>query len=279
MGRLRGCLPGPHFQGPHHPRLHHGCPGRPEAWCSSHGSPCSAAPQSTSTCSRAATSPSRPQPTSTARSSPRWIISRSATVTSVVAIMLVLMFFISGADANTYVLSMMTSHGSLTPRCSVLILWGALTGITAVVLMLAGGLTALQNTVIVASLPFLVIIAGPGGVVLEGADRRQRAPIRDALAQFIAQPPITRSPEVKEHNAMPDNDDRPAPRNSSNHGRLPWDRGDVDVFDGLMGPDYRRIGSTGPGPRPGGVQGIDRCHPLRVPRLAHRDRRDRGRRG
>jgi len=83
-----------------------------------------------------------------------------ASVTSLVAIVLVIMFFVSGADANTYVLSMMTSGGSLTPRRSVLVLWGALTGITAVVLMLAGGLNALQNTVIVTSLPFLVIIAG-----------------------------------------------------------------------------------------------------------------------
>ncbi|MEV0598081.1 BCCT family transporter [Streptomyces sp. NPDC050315] len=81
-------------------------------------------------------------------------------VTSVIAIILVVLFFVSGADANTYVLSMMTSDGSLTPRRPVLILWGALTGVTAVVLMLAGGLTALQNTVIVTSLPFLVIIAG-----------------------------------------------------------------------------------------------------------------------
>jgi choline-glycine betaine transporter len=83
-----------------------------------------------------------------------------AGVTSVIAIILVVMFFVSGADANTYVLSMMTSDGSLTPRRPVLILWGVLTGVTAVVLMLAGGLNALQNTVIVTSLPFLVIIAG-----------------------------------------------------------------------------------------------------------------------
>ena len=83
-----------------------------------------------------------------------------AGVTSVVAIILVVMFFVSGADANTYVLSMMTSGGSLNPRRPVLILWGALTGVTAIVLMLAGGLSALQNTVIVTSAPFLVIIAG-----------------------------------------------------------------------------------------------------------------------
>lgn len=81
-------------------------------------------------------------------------------LTSVVAIFLVVMFFISGADANTYVLSMMTSQGSLAPRRAVLILWGVITGVTAVVLMYAGGLNALQNTVIVTSAPFLIIIAG-----------------------------------------------------------------------------------------------------------------------
>ena len=70
------------------------------------------------------------------------------------------MFFVSGADANTYVLSMMTTGGSLNPRRGVLILWGLITGATAIVLMLAGGLNALQNTVIVTSAPFLVIIAG-----------------------------------------------------------------------------------------------------------------------
>jgi choline/carnitine/betaine transport len=108
-----------------------------------------------------------------------------AGVTSLVAIVLVVMFFVSGADANTYVLSMMTSGGALTPRRSVLVLWGVLTGVTAVVLMLAGGLNALQNTVIVTSLPFLVIIAGVAVSFWKelAADRRRAT---EALA---AQPP------------------------------------------------------------------------------------------
>ncbi|MCT2594577.1 BCCT family transporter [Streptomyces sp. N2-109] len=102
-----------------------------------------------------------------------------ADITSVIAIILVVMFFVSGADANTYVLSMMTSDGSLTPRRSVLVLWGVITGATAVVLILAGGLTALQNVVIVTSLPFLVIIAG---LVVSfwkelGADRKEKADV------------------------------------------------------------------------------------------------------
>ncbi|MDP3890323.1 BCCT family transporter, partial [Nocardioides sp.] len=82
------------------------------------------------------------------------------TLTSVVAILLAGIFFVTSADSNTYVLGLMTSDGSLTPRRRVLVLWGVLTGVTAITLMLAGGLSALQNTVIVTSLPFLLIIAG-----------------------------------------------------------------------------------------------------------------------
>jgi steroid delta-isomerase-like uncharacterized protein len=42
---------------------------------------------------------------------------------------------------------------------------------------------------------------------------------------------------------MPDNDDR---RTRIQQAWVAsWDRGDVDALDGLMSPDYRRIGSTG----------------------------------
>ncbi|MFT4125386.1 MAG: BCCT family transporter [Gordonia sp. (in: high G+C Gram-positive bacteria)] len=83
-----------------------------------------------------------------------------STVTSAIAVILVVVFFVSGADANTYVLSMMSTGGSHTPPRAVLIMWGVLTGVVAVVLMFADGLNALQNTVIVVSLPFLLIIGG-----------------------------------------------------------------------------------------------------------------------
>lgn len=109
-----------------------------------------------------------------------------AQITSVVAILLVVMFFVSGADANTYVLAMMTSGGSMHPRRWILVMWGVLTGVTAVVLMLAGGLTALQNTVIVTSAPFLVIIAGLAVAFWRELllDRREReaAAAREATA-------------------------------------------------------------------------------------------------
>lgn len=79
-------------------------------------------------------------------------------ITSTITIILVVLFFVSGADANTYVLSMLSSKGVLTPKRPVLVVWGAITGITAIVLLLAGGLAALQQAVILSAAPFTVIV-------------------------------------------------------------------------------------------------------------------------
>lgn len=81
-------------------------------------------------------------------------------LTSAGALVLVILFFVSGADANTYVLGMLSSDGAQRPKRRVLIVWGALTGLAAAVLLLADGLDALQQTVIVTSAPFVVIIIG-----------------------------------------------------------------------------------------------------------------------
>lgn len=83
-----------------------------------------------------------------------------ATATSLIAMVLVLLFFVSGADANTFVLSMLSSDGETKPRTMVLALWGALTGATAIVLLIAGGLEALQQTVIITAAPFVVLMLG-----------------------------------------------------------------------------------------------------------------------
>lgn len=80
-------------------------------------------------------------------------------VTSVVAIILVVLFFISGADANTFVLSMMSSRGALEPAKPVLTAWGLLTGLCAALLLLMGGLGALQQAAMLSALPFTIIVA------------------------------------------------------------------------------------------------------------------------
>ncbi|MGO1407642.1 MAG: BCCT family transporter [Brachybacterium sp.] len=79
-------------------------------------------------------------------------------LTSAVAIALVVLYFVTGADSNTYVLSVISSDGRMDPDRSVMCMWGLLTGATAAVLLYAGGLEALQAAVMLTAAPFILVI-------------------------------------------------------------------------------------------------------------------------
>lgn len=77
---------------------------------------------------------------------------------SITSVVLVLIFFITSADSATFVLGMQTTNGSLNPPGTVKIVLGLILSSVAIVLLYVGGLTALQNTVIAAALPFSFIV-------------------------------------------------------------------------------------------------------------------------
>ncbi|MFF2074235.1 BCCT family transporter [Kitasatospora sp. NPDC058162] len=79
-------------------------------------------------------------------------------VTSVIAVLLVMTFFITSADSASLVLGSLSSRGSLHPRTPLVVVWGVLMGGVAAALLLAGGLTALQNATILVALPFVVVM-------------------------------------------------------------------------------------------------------------------------
>jgi len=79
-------------------------------------------------------------------------------VTSIIAIVLVFIFFVAGADAGTIVLGRFTTGGRLTPSKVVQVIWGLVMGSFAAVLLVAGGLDALQQASILAALPFVFVI-------------------------------------------------------------------------------------------------------------------------
>ncbi|KZE36453.1 glycine/betaine ABC transporter permease [Bhargavaea cecembensis] len=79
-------------------------------------------------------------------------------ILSIIAILLVAIFFITSADSATFVLGMQTTYGSLTPSNAVKLTWGGLQATIAIILLYANGLTALQNSLIIAALPFSVIM-------------------------------------------------------------------------------------------------------------------------
>ncbi|MGC5020817.1 BCCT family transporter [Micromonospora sp. DT47] len=83
-----------------------------------------------------------------------------ATVTTVLASVLVALFFITGADSAALVLGSLSSRGALRPHRAVVVLWGVLIGAVAAALLLAGGLAALQQATILVALPFVVVMLG-----------------------------------------------------------------------------------------------------------------------
>jgi len=86
-----------------------------------------------------------------------------ATVAIVLVMLLVAIFFVSGADAASIVMGSLSERGTTEPRRTVVIFWGVATGAVAAVMLLAGGedaLQGLQTITIVAALPFVLIMIG-----------------------------------------------------------------------------------------------------------------------
>lgn len=71
---------------------------------------------------------------------------------------MVVLFFVSSADSNTFVLSSLSSRGSLEPKRPVIATWGFLTGACAIVLVLVSGLQARQQAAMISAVPFTIII-------------------------------------------------------------------------------------------------------------------------
>ncbi len=86
-----------------------------------------------------------------------------ATLTSILVMVLVAVFFVSGADAASLVMGTLSQNGALEPRRAVVIFWGVATGGVAAVMLLVGGadgLNGLKTITIVAAVPFAVVMVG-----------------------------------------------------------------------------------------------------------------------
>ena len=77
---------------------------------------------------------------------------------SVAVMVLIVLWFVSGADAGAVVMGILCSRGSANPPRLITAFWGITAAVAAAVLLLAGGLTALQQTMVVMSAPFMVVM-------------------------------------------------------------------------------------------------------------------------
>jgi choline/carnitine/betaine transport len=83
------------------------------------------------------------------------------TVLSVLAMVLVAIFFVSGADAASVVMGTLSQRGSIHPAKGVVIFWGAVMGAIAAIMLLTGGdtaLTGIQNLTIIMAAPFALVM-------------------------------------------------------------------------------------------------------------------------
>ncbi|WP_244502435.1 BCCT family transporter [Streptomyces oceani] len=88
-----------------------------------------------------------------------------ASVTSLVVMILVGIFFVSGADAASIVMGTLSQKGTMEPHRMVVIFWGVATGAVAAIMLLVGGggdkaLEGLKNLTILVAVPFVLVMIG-----------------------------------------------------------------------------------------------------------------------
>ncbi|MFP3987030.1 BCCT family transporter [Streptomyces sp. E11-3] len=81
-----------------------------------------------------------------------------STLTSWVAMLLVMTYFVTSADSASLVMGSLTSRGALHPRTWLVVAWGVLMGTVAAVLLVAGGLDSLKTATILVALPFVLVM-------------------------------------------------------------------------------------------------------------------------
>lgn len=79
-------------------------------------------------------------------------------ILSIVTLVVIMIFFVTSADSATYVLGMLSSKGDINPSSFVKVSWGVILALFAMIMIYTGGTQSIQNLLIIAALPFSVVI-------------------------------------------------------------------------------------------------------------------------
>ncbi|QOL82722.1 BCCT family transporter [Pseudooceanicola spongiae] len=79
-------------------------------------------------------------------------------VTSIIAVVLVIVFFVTSSDSGSLVIDTITAGGKVDAPVPQRVFWATFEGAVAIVLLLGGGLGALQAMVISTGLPFTLVL-------------------------------------------------------------------------------------------------------------------------
>ena len=116
-----------------------------------------------------------------------------ATIIGGLMLVLIVLFVITSANSATFVLGMFTSKGVLNPKRWSRVTWGVVQVSVAGVLLLSGGLQALQTISILAAFPFMVLMIFMAVALLKSLRNEQRqielheAMTRERLLRLLAE--------------------------------------------------------------------------------------------
>ncbi|GGI02760.1 BCCT family transporter [Egicoccus halophilus] len=79
-------------------------------------------------------------------------------IVSVLAVLLVVTFFVTSSDSGSFVIDILTSGGDPDPHPVTRVFWAVTEGLVAAGLLLAGGLGALQAGAVSTGLPFTIVL-------------------------------------------------------------------------------------------------------------------------
>ncbi|MBD3679397.1 MAG: BCCT family transporter, partial [Rhodobacteraceae bacterium] len=91
-----------------------------------------------------------------------------ASVTSTIGIILVVVFFVTSSDSGSLVIDTITAGGKVDAPVPQRVFWCTFEGAVAIVLLIGGGLGALQAMVISTGLPFTLVLLLMCWAILKG---------------------------------------------------------------------------------------------------------------
>ncbi|WP_163269197.1 BCCT family transporter [Chelativorans alearense] len=81
-----------------------------------------------------------------------------AAISSLIGIILVIVFFVTSSDSGSLVIDTITAGGKIDAPVAQRVFWAIFEGLVAIVLLLGGGLTALQAGAIATGFPFAILL-------------------------------------------------------------------------------------------------------------------------
>lgn len=100
-----------------------------------------------------------------------------APVTSLIGIVLVVVFFVTSSDSGSLVIDTIASGGKVNAPTPQRVFWCTFEGLVAIALLLGGGLAALQAMAVSTGFPFTIVLLGACYAIVVGlmGERREAA--------------------------------------------------------------------------------------------------------